>query len=82
MNPTRVPRGLRPRCAFAMLLFAACLPVTARAQHFVAGSDSTFPRIRYADSLVSVNDRCLVTQRKLNTKMPPVYVNGVPMGFC
>ena len=79
-----IPRNARRiPCAATIvaLALAACLPAAARAQHFVAGSDS-FPRVRYAGSLLSVNDRCLVTQRKLNIRMPPVYVNGTPMGFC
>jgi hypothetical protein len=43
----------------------------------------TLPRVRYYDSdLVSLNDRCAVRKIKLNIKMPPVYVNGQPIGFC
>jgi hypothetical protein len=49
---------------------------------YVAGGDTLYPRLRYTDSLVSVNDRCIVTARKLNPRMAPVYVNGVPIGFC
>jgi hypothetical protein len=41
-----------------------------------------FPKIRFADGLVSVNDRCPVTKRKLSPLFPPVYVNGLPIGFC
>jgi hypothetical protein len=44
--------------------------------------DSPFPKIRFADGLVSVNDRCPVTKRKLSVHFPPVYVNGQPIGFC
>jgi len=40
------------------------------------------PRIRFGDGLVSVNDRCPVTKRKLLVAFPPVYVNGLPIGFC
>ena len=43
----------------------------------------TLPRIRYFDGgQVSLNDRCAVRKGKLNTKMPPIYVNGQPIGFC
>lgn len=43
----------------------------------------TLPRVRYfEDSLVSINDRCPVRKVKLNPKMPAVYVNGQPVGFC
>lgn len=49
---------------------------------FVTPED-TLPRIRYYDDgLVSVNDRCAVRKVKLNVKMPPIYVNGQPVGFC
>ena len=43
----------------------------------------TLPRIRYfADGQVSLNDRCAVRKVRLNDKMPPLYVNGKPVGFC
>jgi hypothetical protein len=49
---------------------------------FVNPQDA-LPRVRYYDSeLVSLNDRCAVRKIKLNPKMPPVYVNGQPIGFC
>ena len=49
---------------------------------FVNAQDS-LPRLRYFDgSQVSLNDRCAVRKVKLNPKMPPVYVNGQPIGFC
>ena len=41
-----------------------------------------FPKIRFGDGLVSANDRCPVTKRKLSKAFPPVYVNGRPIGFC
>ena len=44
--------------------------------------DTPFPKIRFGDGLVSVNDRCPVTKRKLSVNWPPVYVNGQPIGFC
>ncbi|HXV14164.1 MAG TPA: hypothetical protein VEC56_08150 [Candidatus Krumholzibacteria bacterium] len=49
---------------------------------FIAPEDS-FPKIRYYEAgLVSPNDRCAVRKVRLNVKMPPVYVNGRPIGFC
>ncbi|MGH8015933.1 MAG: hypothetical protein ACREBV_07060 [Candidatus Zixiibacteriota bacterium] len=47
-------------------------------------ADSTleFPRIVFADGQVSMNGRCMVRMAKLNRKMPPIYVNGRPVGFC
>ena len=66
------------------LSFALTLAVlgAASAQRYVATKDPDFPRIKYADSLVSPNDRCIVSQAKLNPKMAPLYVNGLPIGFC
>jgi len=41
-----------------------------------------FAPIRYEDGAVSENDRCAVSQKRLNTQIPPVYVNGRVIGFC
>jgi hypothetical protein len=54
----------------------------AGAQSFVPTDDLEHPRVMYADSTVSVNDRCVVRQGKLNPNYLPVYVNGYPIGFC
>jgi hypothetical protein len=49
---------------------------------FVNPQDS-LPRLRFfEDGQVSLNDRCAVRKVKLNPKMPAVYVNGQPVGFC
>ncbi len=40
------------------------------------------PHLKFADGSVSANDRCPVTKRKLSKYFPPVYVNGMPIGFC
>jgi hypothetical protein len=75
----------RPRNAPAAFLVALALSTAAApsaGQRYVATADSAHPRIKYADSLVSANERCMVAQRKLNLRVRPVYVNGVPMGFC
>ena len=42
----------------------------------------TFPRVRYADDAISLNDRCPVRKSKLNKRLPAIYVNGKPIGFC
>lgn len=74
------------RHAFAATLMAGAVCAIsappAAAQRYVATSDSLHPRIKYADSLTSANDRCMVALGKLNLRVRPVYVNGVPMGFC
>lgn len=49
---------------------------------YASEGDSLLPRVRFADGQVSVNDRCPVRQVKLNRRMPPLYVNGHPVGFC
>ena len=66
----------------ALLVSGLVLVGTAAAQHYVPGTDAAHPRVQYADSLVSLNDRCIVRQNKLNLELPPIYVNGAPIGFC
>ena len=66
----------------ALIGTALLLACVASAQRYVEAKDPLFPRLKYADSLVSANDRCIVSQAKLNPRMAPLYVNGVPIGFC
>jgi len=54
----------------------------ASSQTYVPTADLEHPKIRYADSTVSLNDRCPVRHGKLNPAYVPVYVNGRPVGFC
>jgi hypothetical protein len=69
--------------ALALALLLACALIGgATAQRYVPMKDADFPKLKYADSLVSGNDRCIVSQAKLNPRMAPLYVNGVPIGFC
>ena len=44
--------------------------------------DAEFSRLIFPDSSLSLNDRCPVRKAKLNGRMPPIYVNGHPVGFC
>lgn len=74
-----LPRVLAAGAALSLLFVGSA---TLRAQHRVAGPDSLHPRVRYADSLDSVNDRCIVSGSGLNPAMHPVYVNEQPVGFC
>jgi hypothetical protein len=53
----------------------------AHAAHAPA-TPEPFYHLKYADSLSSVNDRCVVTHNRLNPAMHPLYVNGSPVGFC
>ena len=50
---------------------------------YVAGADPTRPLVRYADGQVGPLDHCAIrTANKLSRRIPPVYVNGAPIGFC
>jgi hypothetical protein len=75
MSPTRILPALT-------VVLAVTLATGAGAQRLVPTADPKHPRLKFADSLVTPNDRCMVSQAKLNPKVRPVYVNGVPMGFC
>jgi hypothetical protein len=71
----------------AAALLAACSGKDKPVEHMAMGEfvepQDSFPHIRYFDTqLVSINDRCAVRKTKLNRKMPPIYVNGQPIGFC
>jgi len=68
----------------AVLVLAVASAITVVATRYApeAGGDFSYPRLKYADSLLSGNDRCMVRHMKLNPDVRPVYVNGVPMGFC
>jgi hypothetical protein len=60
----------------------AGLAAGAAAQQLIPGPDPKFPRLKFADSLTSINDRCAVARQKLNARVRPVYVNAQPVGFC
>lgn len=73
--------------AFFVLLGACSRDVPPEPLMFegmAAYEDTTaeFPRVRYEDGTLSMNDRCIVRMVKLNRKMGAVYVNGRPIGFC
>ena len=40
---------------------------------YVPGSDPEFPRVEYAETVVSANDRCPVRKNQLNRRMPPLH---------
>jgi len=63
-------------------LVAAAMPAASAAQRYIPTDDPEHPRIQYADSLYSLNDECIVRLRRLSRSIPPVYVNGLPIGFC
>ena len=40
-------------------------------------------RLRYVDGQVSRNEACAIQlENRLNHRVPPLYVNGRPVGFC
>ncbi len=63
-------------------ILAASLAACSPPHDYVANDDPEFPRIRYAVTTVSVNDRCPVTKSKLNRRLDPLRVNGRAIGFC
>ena len=38
--------------------------------------------LRFEVGGVSLNDRCPVRKGRLNRRMPPIFVNQHPVGFC
>jgi len=50
---------------------------------YVLGEDPARPRVRYLDGQIALDTSCAIRiGNKLNRKVPPVYVNGQPIGFC
>jgi hypothetical protein len=83
--------------ALAMVVFAlgsACSKKKEQAKEMMPAKDymvmgeyvneqDSLPHLRYFEGQqVSVNNSCAVRHTKLNPKMPPIYVNGQPVGFC
>lgn len=65
-----------------LAVLGALAPGASDAFRYVKTADPKFPRIKYPDSLVSVNDRCIVAGSALSTLIRPSYVNGKPVGYC
>jgi hypothetical protein len=78
------------RSAFVTIAAVAVLACSGKKEapreHVAFGEyvqpEDSFPKLRYFDGQVSLNDRCAVRKVRLNSKMPPVYVNGRAIGFC
>jgi YHS domain-containing protein len=71
------------RVAAAALLALQLGASGSQAQRYMPPTGNPeFQRLKYADSLVSANDRCMVRAERLSPRVRPTYVNGVPMGFC
>ena len=71
-----------------LALLPACLmtpPATSTGDGVFAvpGSDADHHRLRYLDGQLSRNDSCMIRLgNMLNRGVPPLYVNGEPVGFC
>jgi hypothetical protein len=82
--------GKRFRAAAAAFLLTFAVACGVRPSELVPplgkpeliDATADFPKLRFADGSVSANDRCPVTKRKLSVHFPPIYVNGLPIGFC
>ena len=82
--------GKRSRAAAASFLLTFAVACGARPSELVPpvgkaeriDATAEFPKIRFSDGSISANDRCPVTKRKLSAAFPPIYVNGLPIGFC
>jgi hypothetical protein len=85
-----MPRDLvRPALLLALsLAFVSCqapsMSLTSGDGVFaVPGGDDAHHRLRYLDGQVSSNDSCMIRLgNRLNDRIPPMYVNGEPVGFC
>lgn len=50
---------------------------------YVLGEDPAHPRVRTVEGTLSLNDSCMIrVGNKLSRRVPPMYVNGQPVGFC
>jgi len=58
-------------------------PLSDDGVFYVQSSEPASPRVRYLDGQVSLNDSCAIRRgSKLSRRVPPMYVNGKPVGFC
>lgn len=79
----------RPLIVAASILLAGCAsggrdlpPSPDTAPGAYVDSTAELSPVRYANAQVTLNDRCPVRQSRLNTKLKPLLVNGLPIGFC
>ena len=50
---------------------------------YVVGENPKHPFVRYADGQLSMSESCAIKmENKLNRRIPPAHVNGLPIGFC
>ncbi len=73
--------GLAAGCSQPDVDLRAREPITPAGAAY-DDANAEHPRLTFLGGKSTPNDRCIVTQRKLNPHLPPVWVNGVPIGFC
>ncbi len=50
---------------------------------YVVSENPKHPLVRYSDGQLSMSDSCAIKlENKLNRRIPPAHVNGLPIGFC
>lgn len=82
-SPAPAPVATSPAPADAPLCERPPRPLTEDGVFYVQSSEPASPRVRYLDGQVSLNDSCAIRRgSKLNRRVPPIYVNGKPIGFC
>lgn len=43
---------------------------------------NSYPHMKMQNGQITINDRCPVRRVPLNLRLPTLYVNGEPLGFC
>lgn len=43
---------------------------------------NAFPHLKLTGGEITLNDRCPVRKAPLNRRLPALFVNGHPIGFC
>src|SRR5437868_6144124 len=65
-------KGMLAWSVLAAVAAGAAVPAVLHAQAYVPGPDAKHQRIRFSDSLTTLNDRCIVKQNPLNLNVRPV----------
>ena len=66
-----------------VILALACVALLPACGDAPVRDPADFGAVHYAErNETSINDRCPVRHDPLNDQVPPLYVNGRPLGFC
>lgn len=58
-------------------------PLSEDGHFYMWGDSPSRPHVRYLDGQMSRNESCPILRgNKLSRKVPPIYINGAPIGFC